>query len=489
MNKPLTILMATAEIAPYARTGGLADVCNALPKALVHLGQKVIVVMPYYGFIRNQNLKIEEIGEDNITINKNNYHIKYRRTFFTPEIPIYFIYNWQLFNRSRLYNYADDNLRFLFFDLAVLKMIEKFKLKIDVIHCQDWHAGLIPNYLAKKFRAEIGYSKIATLFTIHNLPFQFQQNWWTIPKKLVDDGHHLPPVKKEGEIKNINFTKRALLNADIINTVSERYAKEIMTPEFGQGLHRILRARKKDVFGIINGIDYNVYNPLFDPYIRHKYDWNSLDKKKKNKLLLQKEMKLKVDPDIPLIGLVHRLTEQKGFDLILRLMDFLLKMDIQFIVVGSGQKEYINSFRKLNRKFPRKIAISSPFTDKMAARVYAGSDMFLMPSRYEPCGISQMISLRYGSIPIVHETGGLSDTITDFDPRKERGNGFVFSRFIKEDFLAAIIRALVNYKYRKTWEHLTWQAMRLSYSWEIPAKKYLALYYLAIKKLREKKTS
>lgn len=479
--------MATAEIHPYAKTGGLADVSQALPKALAKLNQEVILVMPYYGFIRNQGLKIEELGDDIVKINKTVYPVKYRRINFTPEISLYFIYNWQLFNRRRLYNYPDDNLRFLFFDLAILKMIEKFNLKIDVIHCQDWHTGLIPNYLTKKFSPSNPLAKIATLFTIHNLPFQFQYDWWKVPKKSVDNGRSLPNTHDVEKIQYINFTKRALLNADVINTVSERYAQEILTPEYGQELYRLLRRRHKDVFGIINGIDYTVFNPAFDPYIRYKYDWNSLDKKKKNKLSLQKEVGLAVNPDIPLIGLVHRLTEQKGFDLILRLMNFLLKMDVQFIIVGTGRKEYINSFRKLMRQYPKKIAIYSPFTDKMASHVYAGSDMFMMPSRYEPCGISQMISLRYGSIPIVHETGGLSDTITDFDPGKERGNGFVFSSYSKEALLTAIVRALVNYKYRKTWEHLTWQAMRLSYSWEIPAKKYLALYYLALKKHNSRK--
>lgn len=482
MAEPLKILMASSEIHPYAKTGGLADVCQALPKALVKLGQEVILTMPFYGFIRNQNLKIEELGEDNIIINKINYPVKYRKTQFTPEISLYLIYNWQLFNHNRLYNYPDDNLRFLFFDLAVLKMIKKFDLKIDVIHCQDWHTGLIPNYLSKQFCQQNDYKKIATLFTIHNLPFQFQHDWWKTPKKYLDDGRNLPNISNPDRIEYVNFTKRALLNADLINTVSERYAREILTPEFSQGLSRILISRKKDVFGIINGIDYSVFNPAFDPYIKYQYDWNSLDKKKKNKLSLQKEVGLEANPDIPLIGLVHRLTEQKGFDLILRLMDFLLKMEVQFIIVGTGQKEYVKSFKKLTRQYPRKIALSSPFTDKMAARVYAGSDMFMMPSRYEPCGISQMISLRYGSIPIVHETGGLSDTIINFNPRTERGNGFVFGSYNKEDFLTAIIRALETYKYRQTWEHLTWQAMRLSYSWEIPAKKYLALYYLAVKK-------
>ena len=481
MNKKIKILIVSPEISPYAKTGGLGDVSNALPKALINMEQDVSLVMPFYEFIKNQRLKLKEIAKDNITINEKDYPVTFFRTDFSPETPLYLIYNRQLFGRSKLYGYPDDNLRFLVFNHAVIKMLEKINLKPDIIHCHDWPSGLISNYLAKK-KTDDFYGKIATLYTIHNLPFQFQQDWWKVEKKDIDRGLGLPNISSKEKIKYINFAKRALINSSIINTVSERYALEILTPKFAQGLDKILNERKKDIYGIINGIDYTVYNPAFDKNIHYNYDWNSLDRKKKNKISLQKEVGLEVKADIPIIGLVHRLTEQKGFDLILQLMDFLLKLNLQFVVVGSGDKGYIKSFKKLARNNPKKIAIYSPFTEKMASRVYAGSDIFLMPSRYEPCGISQMISMRYGSIPIVHETGGLSDTITNFSPKTEKGNGFKFSTYTKEDLLMAIVRALENYNHPKTWEHLTWQTMRMSYSWELPAQKYLDLYHLAIKK-------
>jgi len=478
--------MVSPEISPYAKTGGLGDVANALPKALAQFKQEVSLAMPFYGFIKDQKIKIKELAKDSIILLKKKYPVSYFQTKFSPEIPLYFIYNHQFFSRGKLYGYNDDNLRFLFFNLAVLKMIKLLNLKIDIIHCHDWHSGLIPNFLNVRCKDK-QLSKIATLYTIHNLPFQFQEDWWKVPKKYVDNGRGYPKINNLSNIKYINFAKRAIRNADIINTVSERYAKEILTPKFSQGLGKILNERKKDIFGIINGIDYTVFNPAFDKNIPYNYDWNSLHKKKKNKIALQKELGLEVNPNVPLIGLVHRLTEQKGFDLILEIINYLLKQNLQIVVVGSGDKSYIKSFKKLARKKPKSIAIYSPFTEKMASWVYAGSDIFLMPSRYEPCGISQLISMRYGSIPIVHETGGLSDTISNFNPRTGKGNGFKFSSYTKEDLLVAITRALENFKYSKAWEHLTWQAMRLSYSWELPAKKYITLYKRAIKKHKKRK--
>jgi len=243
----------------------------------------------------------------------------------------------------------------------------------------------------------------------------------------------------------------------------------------------IVGSNNRDLYGIINGIDYTIYNPAYDKKIKYPYDWNSLRRKKKNKLLLQKKVGLEENPDTPLIGLVNRLTEQKGFNLIMENIDILMRLPLQMVIVGSGYREYVLFFRKMARKYPKKIGIYTPFTEEMASKVYAGSDMFLMPSRFEPCGLSQLISLRYGSIPIVHETGGLSDTITNFSPKTRKGNGFVFRQFNGADFLVALTRALENYKYSQTWEHLTWRAMQQTYSWVLPAKKYVRLFSIAIK--------
>ncbi len=484
-KRKLKILIISSEVAGYARTGGLADVARALPKELTRQGHAVAVVMPYYSFIKDQDFSRETVAETvPITVGDQTYQAKYIRSELEPRLSIYFIANHEFFGRhSKLYGYPDDNLRFMFFDRAALQLVKYLDWPPDIIHCHDWHAGLVPNYLNQEYSDDPVLGRTATLYTIHNLPFQFGQDWWKVPPDQRDDGRGSPPTD-DRRLLSVNFAKRAILNADLINTVSVRYAQEILTPEFGQDLDPILRKRGADVFGIVNGIDYAVFNPVYDQRIPVNYDWNTLNKKLLNKLALQKKVKLEVKADVPLIGVVNRLTEQKGFDLLQQIAATLVKMPLQLVVVGSGHREYVSYFKKLARRHPKKIAFTSPFTEDVAALTYAGSDMFLLPSRYEPCGISQMISLRYGSIPIVRETGGLYDTITNFNPKTNKGIGFVFKDYSKEDFLVAIVRALETYKYPKVWEHLTWRAMKTSYSWEVPAKKYAALYHLAIRRHR-----
>jgi len=489
MAKPLIIASVASEVAPYSKSGGLGDVTKALPKALAHMGHKVSIITPCYGFLCNNNeFELKKLDKKfTVTHNKKTY------TFFIQELKInenlivYFLENKELFSQKKnIYGYANDNLRFLIFDAAVLKMMELLKIKPDIIHCHDWQTGIIPNILVKQKNNYPSLKKTKTLFTIHNLTFQMAGGWWTVPPKYKDDGK-TDPFKNPNQVKYLNFTKRAIFYSDIINTVSERYAEEITSPELGQGLDKYLRHRSKDLYGIINGIDYTVHNPAYDENLKYKYDWNSLRRKKKNKLALQKLLKLEEKADIPLIGMTNRLTEQKGFKLIMESIDDLMRMSLQIVIVGSGFKEYIMFFKKIARKYPKKLAIFTPFNEVMESKVYAGSDMFLMPSRFEPCGISQMKSLRYGSVPIVHETGGLYDTITNFNPKTRKGNGFVFRQYTAMDFMMALTRALENYKYGQVWEYLTWQAMQQSYSWELPAKKYLKLYNIVNKKKKGKK--
>jgi len=487
MAKRLIISHISSEVAPYSKTGGMADVAKALPKAQAELGYRVSIITPYYKSLKKQNLEIAKINfSSTITISDKKFNISVKKLDFSENIIIYFIACEKLFgNRSKIYGYADDNLRFLVFNIATLRFLESTTPWPDIIHCHDWQTALIPNILKKQPKKFPNLKRTATNFTIHNLTFQSGSNWWGLDPKFKDDGKG-DPLRRLNKIKYLNFTKRAIFNADVISTVSERYAEEITTPEFGQGLDKFLRNRKKDLYGIINGIDYAVNNPAFDNKITYKYDWNSLRRKKKNKIVLQKIVGLENNPEIPLIGVVNRLTEQKGFSLIMETMDILMRLSLQIVIVGSGYRKYITYFNKIARKYPNKIAIYTPFTEEMESRIYAGSDMFLMPSRFEPCGISQLKSLRYGSIPIVHETGGLSDTISDFNAKTRKGNGFVFKKFTKEEFLIALARALENYKYPQIWEFLTWNAMRQTYSWELPAKKYIKLYNIAIKNKKAK---
>lgn len=486
MKRRLKIVFVASEVSPFSKTGGLADVLQSLPKKLAqmsHQVEKVVIITPYYGPVKKKEFPRETVAKViSLKIDDQEFSFAAKKTNLKTNLDVYFICNNKLFGGQKLYGYENDGLRFYFFNKAALKLLEIINFCPDIIHCHDWQTGLVPNFL--KIEKTAFFNNSFSVFTIHNLAFQGPMDWWKVPPEKQDDGKNLPPEKPQ-EMNYINFAKRAILHADAINTVSERYAKEILTSSFGQGLEKFLNRRRKDLYGIINGIDYAVFNPAFDDNIYVKYDWNKLRKKKLNKLALQKEVGLEETAKTPLIGVVNRLTEQKGFDLIIQSFNSLIKLKSQIVVVGSGEKSYVDFFKKMIKKYPQKISFITPFTEQMASKVYAGSDIFLMPSRYEPCGISQLISLRYGSIPVVHETGGLSDTVTNFNPRTRQGNGFVFPSYTKEDFLIALARALENYKYPSTWEYLTWRAMKESFSWKLPAKKYLALYRIAIKKFKQ----
>lgn len=483
VNRPLHIAIISAEVSPFSKTGGLADVSNALPKHVADLGHEVTVVTPYYDFMAGRPDAPQHIADISITVGKKEYPLRLYRAKLSQHhsnVLVYFIGNDELFGaRERLYGYPDDNLRFLIFDQAVFLLYEHLGHIPDIVHCHDWHTGLIPNILKIERSKQPLWRDTASVFTIHNLLYQMQGMWYEVPPAKRDTGRGAPP-SDPAKIRTMNMTLRGIRNADAINAVSVRYAEEIQTKKFGEGLDAALRRRSDRVFGIINGIDYKIFNPSFDSHLPIHYDWNSLDKKAENKLAFQREHHLSVGKDIPLIGLVHRLTEQKGFDLIMELLPILLRQTVQLAIVGNGDRGYVSFFRKAARQHPDKIALFTPFTEELESKIYAASDMFLMPSRYEPCGISQLKSLRYGSVPIVHRTGGLADTITDFDPRTGVGTGFVFHNYTGPDLLMALTRSIETFKYPRVWEHLTWQAMRQSFSWELPAKQYVDLYRRAI---------
>lgn len=488
MKKQLKIALVASEVAPFSKTGGLADVTGSLPKAFFEFGHEVIVFSPLYEKAINAKKFNLKLVKENIQlpIDKAN-----KIKFFLLEgkladgLPIYFIGNKKYFSKHhRLYGSSHENARFILFDLAVLETLKIINFKPDIVHCHDWHTGLIPYFLKKGPLSKDPFLKeTAAVFTIHNLTFQMGKNWWEVPPEKQDPGTNGFPLFNRREIENINFAKRGILFADAINTVSEKYAEELLTPEFGQGLEKYLKRRQEIFFGIINGIDYSVFNPALDKNVYVNYDWDSLRRKKRNKLALQKELGLEEKANIPLLSLASRLAEQKGYNLVIESLDTLLRQNLQIVIIASGGKdgrEYAGIFKKIAKKYPKKFAFVTPYTEEMASKVYAGSDLLLMPSRFEPCGLSPLISLRYGTIPIVHETGGLAETITNFNPKTGEGNGFVFKSYTKEEFLMALARALENYKYEKVWEHLVWKSMRQSFSWEIPAKKYIALFRKAL---------
>jgi len=479
--KHLEIVQFSSEISPYSKTGGLADVSRSLPRALKRIGHHVSVVTPFYKFIKEKNFPIKKLDlEIDIPYVGRNFKFNYFKTITQDKYPVFFISENSLFGENNhLYGSLDDGLRFLLFNLAALEMIRAFHWKVDIYHSHDWQAGLIANFLKTKYKNDALLNGGATLFTIHNLMFQGPFNWWEVPPEKKDRGKGTPPTDLE-KIKWLNFTKRAILYSDLINTVSERYAQEIITPKFGCGLNKYLKKRKNRLYGIINGVDYHIFNPRFDKHIYINYGIHNLEDKIKNKVLLQKEYNLEVNRNLPLIGMANRLTEQKGFELILQILDKLLVLPLQIAIIGSGEKSYIKTFKKVQKQYPKKFLFITPFREDLSRKIYAASDLYLMPSRFEPCGISQLISLRYGSIPIVYKVGGLTDTITDYNPTTEKGNGFVFTSYSSSDLLMAITRALENYKHRRKWRNLVVKSMKQSYSWVLPAEKYVALYEKAI---------
>lgn len=490
MIRKLRIASISAEMSPFAKAGGLGDVALHLPKELIRKGLEVFSFLPYYKFISpaSSEGKIEKILEEKIEIDGKIFATSLYQTKITKRLPkplIVFLISEPLFfgKCERIYDYPNDAQAFYFFCFATLFFIEKLNLNPHLIHCHDWHTALIP-FLIKN-NLFFKDKKIATLLTIHNIAYQGAQalREKSVPKDKRDRRKNpLPKIDDEKGWRLVNFLKRGIAFADIINTVSERYREEILTPEFGEGLEKYLQLRKDDLYGIINGIDYSVHNPKFDQNIYFNYDWHSLDKKAKNKIALQKELALEQNQDILLIGMAHRLTEQKGFDLIIKILPTILRMDCQIVMIGSGKREYEKFFKKESLRFPRKLAYITPFSEKWESKIDAASDVFLLPSRFEPCGISQLKSLRYGSIPIVMKVGGLADTVRDWEPAKEKGNGFVFSHWHENDLLVAIARAIEAFKYKEKWKKLVKKAMRQVFSWELPAKKYLELYKRAMSK-------
>lgn len=486
MRKTLRIVSISAEVDPYSKTGGLADVCRSLPKALKRLGHQIIIITPFYKSINplKHNLKLLFNDVTLLLDQEQSLKVNYWQGELMKRLPIYFVEEPKYLSSYKdIYGSPYDNTRFFVFDLASLKLLTILKFEADIIHCHDWHTGLCPYFLKKDFKDSDTLKNVAVLFTIHNLSFQLGHAWREIPKEQRDDGNSvLPPFQDSQAVEKINFVKRAIIHSDIINTVSEQYAQEILTKDFGEDLDRILQKRKDRFFGIINGIDYKDYNPATDSHIFKNYNLDTLEHKKENKLFLEKQYGLPQNKDIPLISMVSRITEQKGFDLIIEIIETVLKLDLQLIVMGSGEKKYEGFFQKVAKKFSTKIAVYLEFDQSKATQFYAGSDMFLMPSRFEPCGLGQLISLRYGTIPIVRATGGLLDTITDFNPQTGHGNGFVFHRYHPMDLLIAITRALETYKYKESWHKLMVNGMRISFSWKLPAKKYVVLYRRAMKR-------
>ena len=483
MKKRLSIISVSSEVMPYSKTGGLGTVARALPRAFYDLEHDVTLITPLYGkVIDKKKYKLDKVME-NVSIIVDRKETKVKVNFYKAEVkknmPIYFIENEKYFSRRKnLYGSQHENARFLLFDLAAIKLIKKLEIKADVLQCHDWQTGLIPYFLSKGYFRKGILEKILCVYTIHNLVFQFGHDWWTIKNGDKDDGRSSLPNFDDRKVENVNFAKRGIINADLITAVSEQYKKEIITKDFGEDLHRILQNREDKLFGIVNGIDYDDYNPKTDPGLIKKFDIKSLHRKKANKVNIQKIFGLPINDEVPVIVMTSRIVEQKGFDLIKEITDPLLRANIQMIILGEGDKGYIKFFQKVQKKHPKKLAVvpSHELNQKYETSALAGGDIFLLPSRFEPCGINQLISMRYGCVPVVRTIGGLADSIATFNPKTMQGNGFRFSHYDSRDLLVALTRALETYKYPDVWKKVILNGMKESFSWEIPAKKYITLF-------------
>ncbi len=475
------ILFAASECVPFIKTGGLADVCGALPKEFDQTKWDVRVVIPNYECIPDKYRKEFKYVTHYYTNQGNvnsNVHVGIME-YEMDGIKYYFIDNLMYFGGSTPYtnDMKWDIEKFSFFSKAVLSILPIIDFKPDVIHCHDWQAGLIPVYLNNEFQANPFYHGIKTIMTIHNLRFQ---GIWDIPtmKDITGLDGSLFTSDKLEFYNNGNMLKGGLVYANAITTVSDTYAEEIKTFEYGEGLQGILNARKDDLYGIVNGIDYTSYDPETDDTLFENYSKDDFrEKMAKNKTALQKELGLPVDENKFVIGLVSRLTDQKGLDLIEAVMDGIIDDDTQFIVVGTGQEQYENMFMYYQKLYPDKVSANILYSDKLARQLYAAADAFLMPSRFEPCGLTQLISFRYGTAPIVRETGGLKDTVVAYNEIENTGDGFSFTNYNAHDMLHVIENARKLYlNERKDWDDMIERGMKKDFSWHASKQKYEALY-------------
>jgi starch synthase len=471
----LKVLYVASEVVPFVKTGGLADVAFSLPKELRNLDIDVRIILPKYS-------KIHEIFKKAMTFQKNfNVPVGWRKQYCGVEyleyegIPFYFIDNEYYFKRDGIYGFYDDGERYSFFCRAVLETIANIDFIPHIIHCNDWHTGILSTLLKEHYKSNPLYEGIKTIFTIHNLRYQ-----GVFPKEILGDllslsmeYYHVNSLEFYG---GVSFMKGGINYSDIVTTVSSTYAGEIQNPYYGEKLDGIIKLRKEDLYGITNGIDYELYNPERDEDIFTRYNIDLPEGKKENKVMLQKLLNLPQRKDVPVIGMVSRLAHMKGLDLLLHVLDELMTEDIQMIILGTGEPYFESRLREYASKYSNKIAINILFDEALAHKIYAASDMFLMPSKFEPCGLGQLIALRYGAIPIVRETGGLKDTIISYNEYTHEGNGFSFTNYNAHDMLYTIKRALGLYRDENTWMRIVTNAMKEDYSWKNSAKIYKDLY-------------
>ncbi|MCR4442658.1 MAG: glycogen synthase GlgA [Peptococcaceae bacterium] len=470
----MKVLFAAAEGAPFAKSGGLGDVIGSLPRALQAKKVEARVIMPLYGNVpAAYRRKMKELGALTVPVSWRKQYCGINALHFEG-ITWYFLDNEYYFKREGLYGYGDDAERFAFFSRAVLESLPFIGFRPSVLHCHDWHTGLVSVYLRAFYSRQPFYSSLKTVFTIHNIAYQGVFPAWMLGDVvgLKDDYYHAEGLRF---FDCINYLQGGIIFSDRLTTVSKTYAEEIMTPAYGENMDNVLRKRKDKLCGIINGIDGGSYNPRTDPHIYCNYRC-SLRKKGQNKMRLQQELNLPVRERIPMLAVVSRLAEHKGINLLLALLPDLLKKEIQLVVLGTGDEAVERHLSAAAGMYPARMAVRNSFDESLARRIYAGSDMLLMPSRTEPCGLSQLIALRYGTIPVVRETGGLKDTVRPYNEVTGEGNGFCFGEYSADALRDAVEKALEVYKRREVWAGIVKNAVQADHSWDRSAGEYVKLY-------------
>lgn len=492
----MKVLFVSAEVAPFSSIGGLSQVSHFLPRALIKQGVDIRIFTPKYGIINDQQFPTEQVikgleiptGEDPNSLHPQelicnvNTLAKTRR----GEPKVYFLENMEYYEkRANVYNYSDDHIRFGLLSRGALEFVKRRGFVPDLIHCNDWHTAYLIDYLRNFYRNDPLFDKIATLFTIHNL-YQGAFDFEHATEMDFDDGKsRSAPFFTERFYKQ-NALKRGVIYADAVNTVSETYSREILTEEYGGRLHNLFKELRGKLFGILNGLDYNDFNPRTDKILKKNYGLTSLNQRAENKADLQREFDLEVSPQTPILAISGRLDAQKGLELVMDTIEFILnEFEVQFIALGTGDDEYLDFLQKLEEKYPKRVGTHLMKNFALPRKIFAGADIILIPSQYEPGGIVALETMRYGCIPVVRETGGLADSVKDFNLAEEKGTGFTFKKFFKMSFLTAVVRALETYKNQKIWKKIVRQAMREDFSWEHTANEYSDLYQRAIEIRKE----
>jgi starch synthase len=478
----LRVLMVAAEAVPFAKSGGLADVLGSLPVSLKQAGVDVRIIMPEYRRIYLKYAGRSELtGTIRVPAGETPQTASVRE-YITPDgIPVYFIGHEGYYHRSGMYgtlrgDFEDNDERFIFFSRAVFETVKMLKWQPDIIHCHDWHAGLVPVYLKRFYQGQKLFAGTRSVMTVHNLAYQGRFPGVRFPKSgLPWSDFTSETLEFYGDV---NFLKGGLIFADAVTTVSPTYSREILSAQQGCGVEGVLRSREKDLHGILNGIDMETWNPETDSQIPANFSARTIARKARNTEALKRSAGLYFPGihAIPLLGMITRLAEQKGLDLLMERLDDLMHLDIQLIILGDGDDRYRRMLIDAARRYQGKLLVDTAFNESRARFIYAGSDMFLMPSRYEPCGLGQMIAMRYGTVPIVHKTGGLADTVTPFNPKTGEGTGFVFDRYESTALSWGVSTAVELFQKKKLWRTIVENAMRQEFSWQHSVKEYMVLY-------------